>query len=467
MPAEGEWSPTGAWRRLAQRLVEVLCALQFAGLFGAAALWWWMMPKGFPLLHERFWINSVFPPLAMVASGWALWTISRGKHLVLRRMQLTVLACVVSAGVTGMILYPTSMAAQRLAACTSVLVAATLLQTALVGLAFGWIRGLGKPLFAIIPAAVLLGVFIPRSQLGRPSKTSPTGVTMPDHSLIREPVSSRSISLGSNFIYQASIASLITRHRDTSLTVDPLLDFQSVSPDRFWTLFSPRGVPRLRVGNAFRDAKKHLVEYRGIWSAAVLIEGGRDSNRVDLTAHRYLPGAVYSHLNSYSQLFFTGNQPLFVSFSPCPEKIEILPSDYPTGRPARFAAMMPDGMMRVVEASSGEKGPFKVLTEGRIERGDPIALTLWNGEIAVYRVTFHDWSAQASTQLSPTAGWGMPENAVEFSLSDVGYAASFHLTLAGTSVGRGWDSVGHAEGVYRNRMSIELLAEPDSDPVGH
>jgi hypothetical protein len=31
------------------------------------------------------------------------------------------------------------------------------------------------------------------------------------------------------------------------------------------------------------------------------------------------------------------------------------------------------------------------------------------------------------------------------------------ITLAGTSVGRGWDSVGHKQGIYRNQMTIESL----------
>ena len=32
------------------------------------------------------------------------------------------------------------------------------------------------------------------------------------------------------------------------------------------------------------------------------------------------------------------------------------------------------------------------------------------------------------------------------------------LTLAGTSVGRGFDSVGHKAGTYRNRVRIEAAA---------
>ena len=89
----------------------------------------------------------------------------------------------------------------------------------------------------------------------------------------------------------------------------------------------------------------------------------------------------------------------------------------------------------------------------------PISLeiTLCDEDRAIGRLTLLDWSAQASTQLSPTAGWGVPENAIEFSLNgdEPTSPASLFITLAATSVGRGWDSVGHAAGTYRNRITIE------------
>jgi hypothetical protein len=39
--------------------------------------------------------------------------------------------------------------------------------------------------------------------------------------------------------------------------------------------------------------------------------------------------------------------------------------------------------------------------------------------------------------------------------------ASVFITLAGTSVGRGWDCVGHRAGTYRNRVRLEAVG-PDS-----
>ena len=124
--------------------------------------------------------------------------------------------------------------------------------------------------------------------------------------------------------------------------------------------------------------------------------------------------------------------------------------------PARFAYVDERRRFLVAEASSGEKGPFHTLAEGTLEPSQPLTITLYDEDRRAGRVTLDDWSAQLSTQLSPTAGWGAPENAIEFSLAGTSPTspASIFITLAGTSVGRGWDCVGHAAGTYRNRITI-------------
>jgi hypothetical protein len=110
----------------------------------------------------------------------------------------------------------------------------------------------------------------------------------------------------------------------------------------------------------------------------------------------------------------------------------------------------------VVQATSGEKGPFHPLASGRLDRGEPLTITILDRDQPVASLTLLDWSSQASTELSPTAGWGLPQNAIEFSLSDPDPAspATLFITLASTSVGRGFDSVGHTPGTYRNRIWI-------------
>lgn len=71
------------------------------------------------------------------------------------------------------------------------------------------------------------------------------------------------------------------------------------------------------------------------------------------------------------------------------------------------------------------------------------------------RLVFEDWAAQVSTAPSPTAGWGVPQNSIQFFSSRSGSLVA--LTLAETGPGRGWASVGHAEGTYRNRIHVEPL----------
>jgi len=110
----------------------------------------------------------------------------------------------------------------------------------------------------------------------------------------------------------------------------------------------------------------------------------------------------------------------------------------------------------VVEATSAEKGPFRELGRGPLGRGDPLTLTLLDEGEARLQVVFVDWSAQLSAEASPSAGWGVPQNAVTFRRLGVddNSPCEVELTLAATGVGRGFDSVAHAAGVYRNRVHI-------------
>ncbi len=215
--------------------------------------------------------------------------------------------------------------------------------------------------------------------------------------------------------------------------------------------------PRLR-GATRLEYQSWVVNYDLPGQGPATLRLAHDPRRKSLfiDAATRLDRPVYSHLNGFCDLEVRGHRRLALEFSPCPAtRIEVLHYDYPFGRPARFAYVDDARRFRVVEASSGEKGPFRILAEGRLEQSSSLGITLWDEDRAVGRITLQDWSAQASTQLSPTAGWGVPENAIEFSLSgpEPTSPASLFITLAATSVGRGWDSVAHAAGTYRNRIS--------------
>ena len=210
------------------------------------------------------------------------------------------------------------------------------------------------------------------------------------------------------------------------------------------------------------------MHYRADYEAILRIDPGPEGGSIRLEAMARLPLPVFSHLNSFCDLEVSGHRGLSLSFSPCPEMlIDVRPADYPTGRPLRLAYRDARGGFHVVEATSGEKGPFRELAGGRLARSEPLAITLHDLGVAQARVVIEDWAAQAGTALSPAAGWGVPVNAIEFSLDGErpGSPAGIYITLAGTSVGRGWDSVGHAAGTYRNRMKIEILGTPWEPPT--
>jgi hypothetical protein len=114
--------------------------------------------------------------------------------------------------------------------------------------------------------------------------------------------------------------------------------------------------------------------------------------------------------------------------------------------------MYEDGSFRVVSASDGEKGPFQTLANGKLQRGEPLTMTLRMDDSSLCTITFETWSTHASTDLSPSAGWGVSQNSVQF-FSNRNQVLIL-LSLADTGPGRGWDSVGHARGRYRNLMTF-------------
>lgn len=139
--------------------------------------------------------------------------------------------------------------------------------------------------------------------------------------------------------------------------------------------------------------------------------------------------------------------------------IAVTHADYPAGAPARFAYVDALRHFHVVQATDAEKGPFTSLAEGRLDVGGRLAIDLVElseGERTLARLEFLDFAAQLSTALSPAAGYGVSENAIEFGLAaaDPSSRAQILLTLAGSGIGRGWDSVCHRAGVYRNRIVL-------------
>jgi hypothetical protein len=427
-----------------------------------ASLWWWLQPGGFGLGHARFWLNRFLP---IVVLGWCIGSLVSLHREDRAQLLLWLPAWPAAWGagaIASRIVFPISLARLWLGP----LFFAVLLSVCLIPIVRGVARRANLPLLAVMFFWSAVGVSALLCERPQPPGTRPLFIGPPT---VEETGSSPSgslpgaFSLGRDVLVQSSDASLSVRLAPLTVIVSPLLRFLSCAPDGCWTVFArPKSragpEPRLVSGGADNGTLWLAYDFPGEGSATLQVARDMQRRSVEITALTELKRSVFSHLNSYCDLEVRGHRRLSLGFSPCPEaRIEVVHFDYPFGRPARFAFVDEDRRFRVVEASSGEKGPFRTLAEGRLASSDPLVITLYDEDREVGRVTLADWSAQVSTQLSPTAGWNVPVNAIEFSLSDENPTspASIFVTLAATSVGRGWDCVGHAAGTYRNRITID------------
>jgi hypothetical protein len=415
----------------------------------AAAVWLFAMPKGFPVSHPRFWANVVIPLCLIVVAVAAIAAFRSNASRALGRWCAVPAFLWIGILATGLLLFPGS--------ASPFLVFTLMTVIGLFGYSAWVLLGVDRRSAAVVGVALpalLGGSLVAVAQRGANPATTPLANAMPPLDGLRRAHSD--VQLNDTSTFQVDSASIISRRDGVTVYIAPLLTFTSRSPDRCWTIFSPQHESMICDGIA--PASDGI----GAWYS------GREQGFVgirpvdvglQITAYRELSQPVYSHLNSYLEIYITGVKDPRITFSAGSHKpIEIEASDYPVGRPARFAYVTDDGLFRVVEATSGEKGPYHELDAGPLPAGQPLALSISSGDSTHCVFELHDWSAQASRQLSPTAGWGVPENAIQF-VQTTGGGVFIYATLASTSVGRGWDSVGHAPGVYRNLMDFAWVGE--------
>jgi hypothetical protein len=382
--------------------------LAFAALIAhafALGAWLAVMPRGFPVSHPHFWMNQALPLIALVAVAAGGIGIVRRNEQASQAVLAGLGGAWLGAAVTARLVFPLS--AGWLAVVCAVV---ALVPIVLWRRHWAWLAAL---------LAALGGGAVPLCARGADPDTRPLNQTAPPGS-------------GPGTALQVTCGRL-------ALRVDPMLRFRSTSPDRGWTILTPFA-PR--------------IEGRG----ALTVE--RREGETRLAAYTTLEAEVYSHLNHFTEIRIRGHSDLRVSFSAAPGFVmPVDPVDYPIGRPSRFAYLGTDDALHVVQASSAEKGPFHELARGALPNG-VLELTLYDGAEPQCRIALETWAAQAGRALSPSAGWGVPVNAIE--LMRVGEPKSspavIFVSLAATSVGRGWDSVGHRAGTYVNRMT--LRAEP-------
>ncbi len=446
----------------------------------AAALWWWLMPAGFPIGHARFWTNQVFPLIAVALCLACLWAERQGNLQLRTLTAATIPAFWLSAIIVAVDLFPYSARRFGLPAFACL---------AIVSAAF-WIS-FRRQQFRRWPTSLAVGLsmtaaggFICAQRACDPD-TSPLNAAFPKfEGNVDSRMAAIPVHLSDNVDVLTADGRVALRHitppqrsdemptplpsagglreRAYRLEIEPLLTFERRSPDRFWTIFAPTrysGIPLRTLTTLWHDDTRLVARYGDDTTLKLHTDSSDDVTTIEAFAR--LDHPIFSHLNSVASFTISGCRKPTISFSPCAAlQVDVTLADYPVGRPMRLAYVDDIDIFHVVEAHSGEKGPFREFGSGPLPRAAPLTITILDDTTAVFRVTLDDWAAQAARSLSPTAGWGLPVNAIEFSqIGDPGSAGgafAIWMTLSGTSVGRGWDSVGHAAGTYRNRMRIEI-----------
>lgn len=434
---------------------RIAAEVVLAGHLVLAAFYWWLSPKGFPATHCRFWLNSVLPVALVVVAVAALYRVLGGRTWLAAALLCGLAAAWVSATLTGRLLFPVSLAR---------LWVAGVLPIAVIGLAAVLLNRKAKPsvpcwTFSMLAGAAA-GCFVLWAQVPAAPSTVPTSAPS-TNAWSGETTATISplMRVGDRGMFLPSSGELTFRAGNLTIRCEPLLTFDRLSPDGFWSILAPPPghARKLKRGEATSDI------WRWSYSDGSTIKIGApdEIGSLKVEALSVVERPTYSHLNSYCMLSITGHQQLALAFSPAPERrIDVLPADYPTGRPARLAYLDAAGTFHVAEAKSGEKGPFHDLASGPLAHGEPLTVLLYDRGELVASVELADWSSQLSTALSPTAGWGVTVNAIEFQRTGDSESAPVQvwITLAATSVGRGWECVGHTAGVYRNRVRLRSTA---------
>lgn len=420
-----------------------------------AVVWWWSMPQGFPPGHVKFIANTIIPGVLFLVSMAGLGAALRPNVNWIGSFAVFPLVFWMLLGAAWYYLCPLSIVRWATYALPGFLI------LFLIWFATRRTQG-GMTVLSLVATliAAACGVGFAFGQRGPDVSTHPykSQVLM----VMREGGAQENRAEPKRpFRLDAEHGQVTVQHDGVTLHVLPLLSFMSRSPDRCWSILAPKGTnsENQRQLMGVRETTDQLTaRYMGDGESAMIVKWESQKLPVEIETMTGLDRPVHSHINSYCILSLRGLKNPRLKFSPCADTpVDVLPADYPIGRPARFGYMDSTGTIRIVEASIGEKGPFKTLASGAFKSGDPLTLTILDGETPKLNVTVADFALQASTELSPTAGWGIPQNAIEFNRDGTGENEKITIwfTLAGTSVGRGWDTVGHGLGTYRNRVRIE------------
>jgi hypothetical protein len=430
-------------------MIQLVWLTLLAAHTGAAAVWWWLMPGGFPSSSTSYWVNQFWPPLVMVLFGGALLVRGKLSEAVLPPILAAIPVFWMAFGLSARLTFPQSFG--------SLWYLPFFGGALLAGLSSKQFRFRRRPIWlmpSLALAAAIAGWILPGTQRAPDPSTQPSASALPE--VPAGPHDQKLIKLSREAQLRPGDGRVVVKRDAVVLNVQPMLTFADRSPDRLSSSMTPddrAGATTRTLVSKVHDGQRWLLSYKDEDASALEVTA-RDG-AVQLDSSSRLPQPIFSHANSWCELTVQGHKKLTVSFSPTPQlRIEV-PA---VTAPAHFAYLDESGTFHVMESETRQRGPYRELAAGKLGRNQPLTLTLYDSDKPIFTVALTDWAQQLSTALSPAAGSGIPVNAIELQRGGDPDASPvlISLTLAATTIGRGTPTVGHAAGVYRDRVSVTL-----------
>jgi hypothetical protein len=403
------------------------------------------LPRGSAPGDLHTWSDTWLPGFAglVILAALVRFVFFKSSGLFVSLVSAAIAGGWLGAIVVGSVLFPISVGVERSIGPAAIAIA-------LAVLAWATMLRIGTS-FAAGLAGAAVGIVEVLAQRAPPPTTRPLGGTISE--VHGEPTTE-----------DASTGQVSFPCGKEHVRVRPLLTFESRSPDATWTLLAPPEAfgPHRKLDGFLKEKSGFRAHYTDDGESSLIAT--KDAKGLDIEATSKLPRAIHSRLNAFATIHVPFETSL--SFSPTGKaKFAIDSADESAASQLHFAYLGPDLVFRMVRSSNAGPGQYTELARGHLGRDEPLTIEIRHkdGSTGTCRLTFKDWSSQLSTEPSPAGGPGIPQNSIQ--LVPRGKETSILLTLAEPGPGRGWQSVGHAEGTYKNRIRVDTVMTEPPPPV--
>jgi hypothetical protein len=251
---------------------------------------WWMLPGGFPLSHPRFWVNRMIPILIVAVAILARW--AGGKRQWGLALRPVFPAIWLGAVVTSVVVFPVTFRLLWIPLALPLVVMLAMLWPERRELSRRWLAT-----SATVALATFVGAFVVWAQRGGDARTRPINPPIPSMALAKSGAhNTRSIRPNNHLSIEPAAALVTVQHDRIFIGVQPLLTFESRSPDRCWTLLARpadrRGPERIATDIVEADDAVH-VRYRDDDASWLNVRPADENGSTSIEAVSRLPRDVY------------------------------------------------------------------------------------------------------------------------------------------------------------------------------